>query len=253
MRLPFLDATDPFPDTSQAWPDGSDAPGLLAAGGDLGTERLRTAYSRGIFPWYSKGQPILWWTPDPRMVLKVDDFKISLSFRKTLRKTMKSGDTEIRVDHDFGRVIQACAETPRQGQPGTWILPEMIRAYRDLNQAGLAHSVETWVRGELAGGLYLINLGRMVFGESMFAWQTDASKIALAALVALCRREGVRWIDCQQQTEHLARFGASPVPRDHFEAHLAGTVNHACHARWSFSRADWAELNLTPVPPDADN
>ncbi|MBN4841548.1 leucyl/phenylalanyl-tRNA--protein transferase, partial [Citrobacter braakii] len=165
------------------------------------------AYSNGIFPWYSTGQPVLWWSPDPRMVLHVDEFRVRRSFRKVLHRFLKDPRCEVRIDSAFGDVIRACARTPRPGQDGTWIVPDMQAAYRALHRAGHAHSVEAWWDGELVGGLYLVNLGRAVFGESMFTHRRDASKMALAALVAACRAWGVALIDCQQQTRHLASLG----------------------------------------------
>ena len=184
-----------FPPAEQALvqPDG-----LLAFGGDLSIARLQAAYRRGIFPWFSTGQPVLWWSTDPRMVLEPADFRLHRSLRKTLQGLVHSGRLEVRIDHEFERVIQACALSPRPGQTGTWILPAMVQAYVRLHQAGVAHSVETWIDGELAGGLYCVNVGAMVFGESMFSRRSDASKIALAALVSFARVHHLPLIDCQQ-------------------------------------------------------
>jgi leucyl/phenylalanyl-tRNA--protein transferase len=244
MQLPWLESETPFPDTRSALGLNSPAPGLLAAGGGLSVARLQAAYSRGIFPWYSPGQPVLWWSTDPRMVLPVEEFKLSRSLRKTLQRFLLTPGCEIRIDHDFGAVIQACGASPRAGQNGSWIVPEIVAAYRSFHKAGHAHSVETWIDGELAGGLYAVNLGRMVFGESMFARRTDASKIALAALVALCRAQDVRWIDCQQETEHLASLGARPVARGDFEAELALAVHAGPALRWNYDRSHWRSLGL---------
>ncbi|MET0335265.1 MAG: leucyl/phenylalanyl-tRNA--protein transferase [Rhizobacter sp.] len=235
---------DPLPDTRLALPAGSDAPGLLAAGGELTTTRLREAYGKGVFPWYSEGQPILWWSPDPRMVLFTDEFKVSRSLRKTLRHFILDRRCEIRIDSAFRRVISACAGTPRDGQAGTWIVPEMIDAYCDWHAEGTVHSVETWIDGELVGGLYGINLGRMFFGESMFSHRTDASKIATAALVSFCRANGVALIDCQQRTGHLASLGAREIPRSEFEAAITPRVREAAIKEWTYHPALWAELNL---------
>src|SRR6218665_1161357 len=172
-----------FPPTARALGPDSDAPGLLAAGGDLSPERLRAAYSLAIFPWYGPGQPPLWWSPDPRMVLQTQDFKLSRSLRKTIQRFIATPGCEIRVDTATAEVLAACANAPREGQSGTWILPEMQAAYlRWAARDRAVHSIETWMDGELAGGLYGINLGRMFLGESMFMRRTDASKIALAAL-----------------------------------------------------------------------
>lgn len=214
--LPWLEAGDPFPPVEQAWGASDPAPGLLAAGGALDVATLLRAYAQGIFPWYSKGQPVLWWSTDPRMVLRVRDFKLQPSLRKEIRSGLRSGRLEIRFDHDFEAVISACSGSPRKGQDGTWILPEMVEAYCALHRAGHAHSVETWWDGELVGGLYCVAIGRMVFGESMFTRRSNASKIALAALVAACSAWGVEAIDCQQNTAHLASLGAREMPRGEF-------------------------------------
>lgn len=239
--LPWLEPEDAFPPPEDAWGLDSPAPGLLAAGGALDVPHLTDAYAQCTFPWFSQGQPILWWSPDPRMVLPVADFRLHRSLRKTLQKFRLSSRCEIRIDTAFDRVIRACAHTPRDGQDGTWIVPIMVHAYEQLHRAGLAHSVETWVDGQLVGGLYCVSLGRAVFGESMFAHATDASKIALAALVCLCRRAGVELIDCQQNTRHLASLGAQEMPRGAF-------VEHVRNARaqrgpeWLFKPVYWNEL-----------
>lgn len=254
MGLIWIDDTTPLPPTRHALGPDTDAPGLLAAGGSVTPQRLREAYRRGVFPWFSPGQPPLWWTPDPRMVLPVAGFTLSATMRKTLRRFARTPGCEIRIDHDFRAVMQACAATPRAGQSGTWIVPEIVDAYAGWHAAGDAaghpHSVETWVDGQLVGGLYCVNLGQMVFGESMFAWRTDASKIALAALVAFCRANGIALIDCQQNTRHLASFGAHELPRPEFEAHLARVVDAPAPARWSYHPALWAQLDAgIEVPP----
>jgi len=242
--IPWLDERDlDFPPTSMALGPESDAPGLLAAGGDLSPERLKLAYSRGIFPWYGEGQPILWWSTDPRMVMQVDEFKLSRSLRKTLQHFALDPACEIRVDSATPAVLAACASSPREGQNGTWILPEMQQAYVRLARLGLLHSIETWMGGELVGGLYGVNLGLMFYGESMFMRRTDASKIAMAALICLCRRHGIRWIDCQQNTGHLASLGARERPRAEFEAHLERTVAEPTPTDWRFRPADWALLD----------
>jgi leucyl/phenylalanyl-tRNA--protein transferase len=236
-----------FPDTAKALGPGSEAPGLLAAGGDLQPERLRQAYTHGIFPWYGEGQPLLWWSPDPRMVLQTRAFAPSHSLRKRLRRFARSPGCEIRVNSARAEVLKACAEAPREGQHGTWILPEMQAAYLHWAETEqVVHSIETWIDGELAGGLYGVNIGRMFFGESMFMRATDASKIALAALVCLCRKLDIAWIDCQQNTRHLASLGAAEVPRADFEAHLARACAQAAPAAlsdWHFTPGDWAWLD----------
>lgn len=246
MHLPWLDPGDPFPDPSLAWDESQPAPGLLAAGGALDVDTLLRAYGSGIFPWFSDGQPILWWSTDPRMVLRTDAFRLHRSFRKTLAKFIADPGCEIRIDHDFEAVIRACATSPRPGQSGTWIVPAMVRAYRDLHAAGHAHSVETWIDGHLAGGLYCVNVGGAVFGESMFAHAPDASKIALAALVALCRSNGIGVIDCQQNTSHLASLGASEIPRARFVEHVAHESKRPA-PHWHFDPVYWHAL----MPPRA--
>ena len=216
--LTWLDKTTPFPPVSSAWDQDAPLPGLLAAGGTLDAARLKEAYTQGIFPWFSPGQPNLWWSPDPRMVLRTADFRLHRSLKKTIQKFQRLPSHEVRIDHDFRQVMHHCAQTPRPGQEGTWIVPSIIDAYCELHAQGLAHSVETWIDGQLVGGLYCVALGRAVYGESMFAHATDASKIALAALVALCRHHGAVQIDCQQATSHLASLGAREQPRADFLA-----------------------------------
>jgi leucyl/phenylalanyl-tRNA--protein transferase len=238
------DDRTPFPPTSQALGPASDAPGLLAAGGRLTIERLEQAYGSGVFPWYSPGQPVLWWSPDPRMVLPVDEFRLHRSLAKTLRRFLATPGCEVRFDSAFERVIAACANTPRSGQRGTWIVPALQRSYVEWHHAGAVHSVETWIDGRLVGGLYGVNLGRMVFGESMFAHVADASKIALAALVAFCRAERIALIDCQQATAHLASLGAREIPRAAFERQLAAGVGQASSPRWTYDVLHWALLGL---------
>jgi leucyl/phenylalanyl-tRNA--protein transferase len=204
----WLRGDAPFPPIKWALDEPN---GLLAAGGDLSPERLVSAYRQGIFPWYSEGQPILWWSPDPRMVLFVDELKVSRSLRRAVDKRR----FEIRVDTAFEAVIQACA-APRSAHRGTWITAEMVAAYARLHRLGYAHSVETWAGDTLAGGLYGISIGRMFFGESMFARETDASKVALVHLVDMLKRRDMPLIDCQQDTAHLARLGARQISRKEF-------------------------------------
>ena len=220
----WLEANDPFPPVDEALDASSEAPGLLAAGLDLSPQRLLAAYQRGIFPWYSQGQPVLWWSPDPRMVLRPENFVVSHNFRKLLRRVLRDDAWEIRLDAGFAAVMQACAQAPRPGQDGTWITPAIVAAYRALHDAGLAHSVETFYDGERVGGLYGVALGRMFYGESMFANRTDASKIALAALVAFARAHAIEVIDCQQSTAHLASLGGGEIPRQAFLAHVQKAV-----------------------------
>ena len=200
-----------FPPTEEAEDDG-----LLAVGGDLTKERLLAAYSKGIFPWYEAGQPILWWSPDPRLVLTPETLKISRSLRKILRKQQ----FEIRFDTAFEKVIKACADVRTEQGEGTWIIPEMQQAYTELHQDGFAHSVESWLDGELVGGLYGISLGQCFFGESMFSTRNDSSKVALVALVEFSREVGIRMIDCQMTTPHLLSLGASEIQRKKFLTNL---------------------------------
>ena len=221
--IPWLEADSPFPDVSYALKEEDGAPGLLAAGADLSPARLLEAYRHGIFPWFSEGQPILWWSTDPRMVLFTERFSISHSLKKTLGKVHRSMSTdrrwEVRFNSAFEQVMRACA-APRKDGAGTWISEDIIRGYTGLHQHGYAHSAEVWLDGRLVGGAYGVCIGRMFYGESMFARVTDASKIALAYLVHFLRENGVALIDCQQETSHLASLGAMPIPRDAFIRHL---------------------------------
>lgn len=214
----WLQAGDPFPPLSEALADPN---GLLAAGGDLSVERLVEAYRHGIFPWFSDGQPILWWSPDPRMVLVPGELRVTRSLAKTLRNKTY----EVRADTVFERVTAACAE-PRDRQGGTWITGEMSEAYAALHERGLAHSVETWIDGELAGGLYGVAIGRMFYGESMFTRARDASKIALVHLVRQLERWGFGMVDCQMYTQHLESMGARELPRTAFIRRLRELVNY---------------------------
>jgi leucyl/phenylalanyl-tRNA--protein transferase len=193
-------------------PELADEEGLLAVGGDLAIERLLAAYANGIFPWYEPGGPILWWSPDPRLVLFPDELHVS----RRLARTLRSGRFTTTRDAAFPRVIRACAEAERPDQPGTWITPEMQRAYIRLHEAGFAHSVETWRDDNLVGGIYGVRLGRTFFGESMFHAETDASKVALVALVDWLKSGGIGLIDCQVSTPHMLRMGAREVPRAEF-------------------------------------
>lgn len=211
--IPWLPPEPVFPPVDSALDEPN---GLLAAGGDLTPRRLLAAYADGIFPWYSRGEPILWWSPDPRMVLFPDEIKVSRSLAKNLRHKAY----EVRLDTAFDAVMSACAQAPRDGQAGTWITAEMCAAYGRLHALGFAHSVETWIDGQLKGGLYGVAIGRAFYGESMFARATDASKIALAHLGVQLRRLGFGIIDCQMETEHLASLGARPIPRAQFRALL---------------------------------
>lgn len=242
--LVWLDIDTPLPHAKTAQPKGAKLAGLVAAGGDLTLPRLCEAYRKGIFPWFSDGQPVLWWSPDPRMVLKPGDFKLHRSLRQALHKFIASPDAELKFDSAFIQVMTHCAQSPRSGQSGTWIVPDMIDVYVALHEAGMAHSVETWVNGKLVGGLYCVAIGQAVFGESMFALQTDASKIALAGLVAFAKANQVSWIDCQQNTRHLASLGAKEIDRDTFLAGITAS-QHAPSMNWQFMPIHWQELIST--------
>lgn len=247
MKLPWLEPGDPFPPAERAWDELQQAPGLLAAGGALDVDSLRRAYAGGIFPWFSQGQPILWWSTNPRMVLLTAEFRLHRSLRKTLVKFAADSHCELRIDSDFAQVIRACAASPREGQAGTWIGPAMVSAYEAFHAAGFAHSVETWIDGKLAGGLYCVAIGRAVFGESMFTRSPNASKIALAGLVAFCRHHRIGMIDCQQNTSHLASLGAREIARGEFVAHVA-RERESAGVPWRFDPVYWSEL-LTPKHP----
>jgi leucyl/phenylalanyl-tRNA--protein transferase len=211
------DPPDGFPAVERAL---RDPPGLLAAGGDLSSERLVAAYRRGIFPWYSPGQPVLWWSPDPREVLLPQEFHLSRSLARALRVR----GFEYRVDADFEAVIDACA-APRRSSPGTWITDDMRAAYVALHRCGIAHSCEIWRAGALVGGVYGVRLGRVFFGESMFSLERDASKAALAGLVRQCLADGTELIDCQLPSEHLRSLGSRALPRTEFLARLARAID----------------------------
>lgn len=235
MRLTWLDPDTPFPDPETAWTEREGYPGLLAAGGDLSPQRLLDAYRLGIFPWFSDPQPILWWSTDPRMVLPTADFRVSHSLRKTLKKIDRSmatgGPWQVRFDSAFETVMRECAQ-PRGDGGGTWISPEIIDGYGGLHRLGHAHSSELWFDGQLVGGAYGVAIGRMFYGESMFARMPDASKIALAYLVHFLRGEGVSLIDCQQETGHLASLGARPIPRRQFLALMRQAIGKTPIAVW---------------------
>ncbi|HWJ35926.1 MAG TPA: leucyl/phenylalanyl-tRNA--protein transferase [Steroidobacteraceae bacterium] len=215
---------DWFPPVDQAL---RDPPGLLAAGGDLNPTRLLAAYERGVFPWYSAQQPILWWSPDPRMVLFPGNFNVSRSLRKTLR----NGPYTTRVDHAFGATIRECA-APRRSGPDTWLNTDMIDAYEQLFALGFGHSIETYLGDQLVGGLYGIRLGSVFFGESMFSREKDASKVAMARLVEECRSRDIQLIDCQVASSHLASLGAREVSRNEFVGLLRRYARRVPSDRW---------------------
>jgi leucyl/phenylalanyl-tRNA---protein transferase len=223
--IPWLPPEPVFPPVELALAEPN---GLLAAGGDLSPARILAAYRQGIFPWYSAGEPILWWSPDPRMVLFPAELKISRSLAKVLRNK----PYEVTLDTIFAEVIGACAGTPRDGQSGTWITAEMQAAYCKLHELGYAHSVEVWMAGKLVGGLYGMALGHAFYGESMFSWRTNASKIALAHLCLHLQRRGFGIIDCQMETTHLASLGARPIPRSEFVALLSRATKADFPGKW---------------------
>ncbi len=224
--IPWLARDTPFPPVEKALDEPG---GLLCAGADLSAARIVAAYRQGIFPWFSADQPILWWSPDPRMVLLPAEFRISHSLRRQLR----AGQYEVRLDSAFAEVITACAHTPRTGGGGTWITREMQSAYQHLFQLGIAHSVETWESGQLTGGLYGLAIGSMFYGESMFSRRSNASKIAAAHLARFLEGRGFGMIDCQMSTAHLASLGARAIPRAEFiERLIALTAINDVPGHW---------------------
>lgn len=221
--LRWIEANEPLPGASSAL---TDPPGLVAAGLDLSTERLDEAYRKGIFPWFSDGQPVLWWSPDPRMVLYTDELHLSHSLKKRLRQIERDPLPTITVttDLDFDAVMKGCAQRGTDDSQETWITDVMRQAYHHWHHAGAAHSIEVWFEQTLVGGLYGVCLGRMFFGESMFSRHTDASKIAMVYLVRFLKKQGVTLIDCQMQTDHLARLGAREIERTAFLTHVTQAV-----------------------------
>jgi leucyl/phenylalanyl-tRNA--protein transferase len=227
--LAWLESTDPFPPVERALKNPN---GLLAAGGELSLERLLEAYRRGVFPWYSGAEPVLWWSPDPRMVLYCKELKVP----RSLAKSTRNKGYEVRVDTDFAAVLEGCADRPQ-----TWLGPDMRKAYLRLHRAGYAHSFETWRAQELVGGLYGVALGRMFYGESMFSRATDASKVALVRLVGELREREFPLIDCQMHTPLLASLGARAIPRRTFLRELTALVNYpASPGKWKRSTQETA-------------
>ena len=244
--IAWLSPDTPLPRAETAMRAPAQFSGLVAAGHDLSASRLLEAYGKGIFPWFSEGQPVLWWSPDPRMVLSTADFRLHPSMRKTLRQFRRNPDCEVRIDSAFDTVIRHCAQRPRPGQRGTWIVDEMIEAYVAFHRLGHVHSVETWINGELVGGLYVVSIGKALFGESMFALQSNASKMALAALIGFARAHDMPWIDCQQNTRHLASLGAREIKRSDFLAAVARDIRLTSPV-WKFDSIYWNELD--PLAP----
>ena len=232
MALALIGRDDPFPPVEQAL----EAPnGLLCAGGDLSVTRLLDAYRRGIFPWFSRGEPVLWWSPDPRMVLSCENLKVP----RSLAKSVRNKGFEIRVDTSFREVLKGCA-APRGGAPGTWLGKDMQASYLALHEGGYAHSFETWSENRLVGGLYGVAIGRMFYGESMFSRVTDASKVALVFLVGFLRERGFPVIDCQMNTPLLASLGAREMPRQAFLRTLSALVNYAePPGKWNEPPGKW--------------
>ena len=217
LDIPYLSGKQPFPPANSA-----NSQGIVAYGGDLSPQRILDAYKAGIFPWYAPDDPILWWSPDPRCIMLPYEFKK----RKSLEKRIRNGGFEIRFDYDFSATIRGCREVNDRIQEGTWILPEMIKAYEELHKMGYAHSVEAYLDGELVGGLYGVSLGNAFFGESMFAKVNDASKVAFAALVEFAMDQGFYFIDCQIPTDHLISLGAICVHRELFLEMLEDSLSH---------------------------
>lgn len=241
-QLHFLAQGEPFPPVEHSWGPMDPLPGLLAAGADLSPSTLIEAYRHGIFPWFSDGQPILWWSPNPRMVLPTNGFRMRRSLRQTLARLRSLDRVEIRFDTQFETVIRACALSPRPQQQGTWITEGMIQAYVALHKMGIAHSVETWIDGQLQAGLYAIQIGQAVFGESMFTRVPDGSKLALATLVDWCLQGGVEFIDCQQNTRHLASLGAREIARQDFNTWLNRVTDQPAPA-WKLNSVYWKHVS----------
>lgn len=233
--IPWLEPSDPFPDVSLALTSSTGVSGLLAASADISPFRLIDAYKKGIFPWFSHGQPVLWWSTDPRMVLPTNGLSISRSLRKKLKQVSKSMQTDgkwsVRFDSAFEAVMRACA-APRKEDSGTWISEEIIKNYVILHKMGYAHSSELWLNNELVGGAYGVCIGKMFFGESMFSRISDGSKIALTWLVRFLSQQGVPLIDCQQETAHLASLGAISISRQEFSAHLLKVIDLPPITHW---------------------
>jgi leucyl/phenylalanyl-tRNA--protein transferase len=235
--IPWLGPSDPFPNPlTQPDPD-PEVPGLLAVSERIYPGQLERAYRSGIFPWYSDHQPVLWWSPDPRMTLKPANLKISQSLRKTIRTCLDDPSMALRVDHDFSGVMRACATTARQGQDGTWITHEIMDAYTALHEQGHAHCITLEQNHHAIGGLYCVSFGTMVFGESMFSRVRDSSKLALAALCAWCYDHGVTIIDCQQETAHLRSLGAMSISRSEFLRHVARSSLTPIQGIWAMDKS----------------
>jgi leucyl/phenylalanyl-tRNA--protein transferase len=236
-QIAWLGPHDPFPNPLLAADPDPSVPGLIAVSERIYPGQLSRAYQLGIFPWYSDNQPVLWWSPDPRMVLKPSAFKCSDSLKKCIRLFYQDANAQVQVDMDFGGVIRACATSERKDQDGTWITHEIMDAYTALHEQGHAHSIAVMEQDQLIGGLYCVSFGGMVFGESMFSRKPGSSKIALAALSAWCLQNGIAMIDCQQETAHLSSLGATPIPRKEFLEALQISLNQTkIEASWTFDK-----------------
>ena len=236
--ITWLGANDSFPNPLvQADPDPN-VPGLIAVSERIYPGQLSAAYQLGIFPWYSDNQPVLWWSPNPRMVLKPAEFKCSASLKKMIRQFLQDPQKQIIVDGDFSAVVRSCATSKRKSQDGTWITHEIMDSYTTLHEQGHAHSLAVYVGNQLVGGLYCVAFGGMVFGESMFSQQPNTSKLALAALCAWCQKIGIEMIDCQQETSHLSSLGAAPISRRDFLETLQVSINQSnIDIPWVFNKA----------------
>jgi leucyl/phenylalanyl-tRNA---protein transferase len=236
-QITWLGPQDPFPNPLHCNDPDDSIPGLLAVSERIYPGQLLKAYRLGIFPWYSDNQPVLWWSPDPRMVLDPTKFKCSYSLQKNIRHFLQDKECQMIVDGDFSSVIRACATSTRKDQNGTWITHEIMDAYTTIHEQGYAHSIALTENGELIGGLYCVALGGMVFGESMFSRKPNASKMALAALSAWCIAHQVAMIDCQQETAHLSSLGAAPIPRKQFLEQLQRSLNQSnIEIPWTFNK-----------------
>lgn len=239
--LPWIETDQPLPPPERAWGADSSAPGLLAASSRLSSHRVEQAYAQGTFPWYSQGQPVLWWSPDPRMVLYPHAFRFHRSLQQSLKRQLQAPNTRLCFDRAFTQVMQRCASSLRHGQNGTWIVPRMIEVYTELHQQGLAHSAELWQGDQLVAGLYFVSLGQAVFGESMFTTVRDGSKMALSLLVSVCLHHHLPMIDCQQNTPHLASLGAREIDRQSFMDTLTRAQRENT-VHWTEQPLYWDEL-----------
>jgi len=236
-QIQWLGPHDPFPNPLGDVDPDPNVPGLMAVSERIYPGQLERAYQAGIFPWYSDNQPVLWWSPDPRMVLNPHNFKCSTSLKKQIRQFCQQDQSNIAVNADFSAVVRACATSKRKDQDGTWITHEIMDAYTTLHEQGYAHSIAITDSGQLIGGLYCVSFGAIVFGESMFSYKSNASKLALAALSAWCIEHQIKLIDCQQETTHLRSLGARPIPRSQFLVDLQSSLNQTNIDRsWTFDK-----------------